>query len=87
MQEAILLAKPVLGTKSGGVNSLVPEGAGLIVDKGSAKALEDGISYMISNLDSFDREWIKNYGFNHFEIGHISEKYIQVYTKLCEKGY
>ncbi|MCF0186957.1 MAG: glycosyltransferase, partial [Bacteroidaceae bacterium] len=86
MQEAMLLAKPVLGTKSGGVDSIVPKGAGLIVEKGSVQALEDGISHMISYLDSFDRDWIRNYGFENFEIGHISEKYIQAYESLCNKG-
>ena len=83
VQEAMLLGKPVLGTNSGGVDSLVPKEAGHIVQKGSKVALADGIVYMIEHLQEFDREWIKNYAFDSFEIGNISEKYIDLYQRIC----
>ena len=82
VQEAMLLGKPILGTNSGGVDSLVPEKAGYIVQKGSDKALAEGIDYMIGHLEKFDFDWIKNYAYKHFEIGHISEKYIELYKKI-----
>lgn len=82
VQEAMLLGKPVLGTNSGGVDSLVPEEAGHIVQKANAQALVDGIIYMTENLDSYDREWIRNYAHNNFEIGNISKKYIDLYSRV-----
>lgn len=84
VQEAMLLGKPVLGTNSGGVDSLVPQKAGHIVQKGSDEALADGIVYMIEHLDEFDREWIKQYAHESFEIGNISDKYIELYKKVME---
>lgn len=85
VQEAMLLGKPVLGTNSGGVDSLVPQKAGHIVQKASAQALVDGILYMTENLDSYDTEWIKSYAYDSFEIGNISEKYMQLYGRILEE--
>lgn len=86
VQEAMLLGKPVLGTNSGGVDSLVPDEAGHIVEKADAQALADGILYMQDNLDSFDRKWIKNYAYEEFEIGSISQKYFKLYKKIIEES-
>lgn len=85
VQEAMLLGKPVLGTNSGGVDSLVPEEAGHIVEKANAQALADGIIYMDEKLDSYDREWIKNYAYESFEIDNISRKYKNLYEKITGK--
>lgn len=82
VQEAMLLGKPVLGTNSGGVDSLVPQEAGHIVKKGSSDSLVDGILYMGEHLDSYDREWIRRYAYESFEIDHISRKYVDLYERL-----
>ena len=78
----MLLGKPVLGTNSGGVDSLVPQQAGHIVEKASAKALEEGILYMKDNLDAYDRDSIKQYAYDSFEIDHISKKYLKLYESV-----
>lgn len=88
VQEAMLLGKPVLGTNSGGVDSLVPEEAGHIVEKANAQALADGILYMQDKLDVYDRRWIKKYAYESFEIDHISRKYVELYRKIMgEKNH
>lgn len=83
--EAMLLGKPVLGTNSGGVDSLVPKEAGHIVSKGSEHALADGIIYMEEHLNEFDGEWIKTYAFDSFEIDNISKKHLQLYRKIIQE--
>jgi len=85
VQEAMLLGKPVLGTNSGGVDSLVPKEAGHIVEKANAQALADGMEYMEKNLDSYDREWIRNYAHESFEIGNISLKYKELYERILRE--
>lgn len=85
VQEAMLLGKPVLGTNSGGVDSLVPDKAGIIVQKASARALAVGIEQMQRHLDRYDREWIKDYAYSSFEIGNISRQYMELYRKILEK--
>lgn len=83
VQEAMLLGKPILGTNSGGVDSLVPEKAGHIVEKGNAQALAEGMIYMQKHLESYDREWIRSYARESFEMGNISRKYKALYEKIA----
>lgn len=82
VQEAMLLGKPVLGTNSGGVDSLVPEQAGHIVQKADAQALADGVAYMRKHLKDYDTEWIRSYAQQSFEIGHISQQYLELYRGI-----
>ncbi len=84
VQEAMLLGKPVLGTNSGGVDSLVPEKAGHIVEKANAQALADGILYMQQHLKEYDCQWIRNYARESFEIDNISQKYMKLYQDVIE---
>ena len=81
----MLLGKPILGTNSGGVDSLVPKQAGYIVERGNAQALADGMEYMEKNLDSYDADWIQKYAEEAFEMGHISQKYVGLYEKTVSK--
>lgn len=85
VQEAMLLGKPVLGTNSGGVDSLVPEQAGHIVEKGNADALAEGILYMKEHLAAYDTEWIRKYAYESFEIGNISERYMNLYERILHE--
>ena len=80
----MLLGKPVLGTNSGGVDSLVPEKAGHIVEKANAQALADGILYMQQHLKEYDCQWIRNYARESFEIDNISQKYMKLYQDVIE---
>lgn len=85
VQEAMLLGKPVLGTNSGGVDSLVPKQAGHIVEKANAQALADGMEYMVEEQESFDRAWIRNYAQESFEISNISQKYKKLYERILRE--
>lgn len=85
VQEAMLLGKPLLVTKSGGANSLVTEDTAIVVDKGSVEAIVDGIKEMIEKLDSFDEKKIREYAFENFEIDQVSQRYMKLYESLCKK--
>lgn len=85
VQEAMLLGKPILVTKSGGANSLVTEDTAIVVDKGSAQALADGLEEMIQKYKNFDTEKIKEYAENKFEISHISKQYMQIFQNLVSR--
>lgn len=82
VEEAMLLGKPILGTNSGGVDSLVPKNAGMIVQKGNADALKNGIIEMVDRLKDYDKEWIKKYANNNFEIEHITKQYLELYNRI-----
>lgn len=81
VEEAMLLGLPILGTNSGGVDSMVIEEAGMIVEKANTDALANGLTKMASNLDQYDRETIKKYAYTSFEIGNISNQYFKLYER------
>ena len=87
VQEAMLLGKPVLVTKSGGANSLVTKDTAIVVDKGSTQALEDGLEKMILGYQDFDVDKIKEYAESKFEISHISKQYVQIFSNLISENF
>ena len=84
VQEALLLGKPVLVTKSGGANSLVNDACGIVVDRGSVHALIDGMVEMKSKINLFDSKEIMTYAKNNFSIENITKKYIDIYRKILD---
>ncbi len=82
VQEAMLLGKPLVVTKSGGANSLVTEDTAIVVDRESAGALADGIKEMISRKDSFNEEKIKAYAYENFEMDNVTRKYLELYSGI-----
>ena len=84
VQEAMLLGKPLVVTKSGGANSLVTEDTAIVVERESISALADGIQHMIEKRSNFNDETIKKYAFVNFEIDEVSKKYVKVYSNILE---
>ena len=96
VQEAQLLAKPVLVTKSGGANSLVTEDTAVVVEKGSVDALVEGVKAMIKRLGKdesakfsdtdkiFDGDKIRAYALSQFEIDEVSRKYMEIYNSVSK---
>lgn len=84
VQEAMLLGKPLVVTKSGGADSLVNQDTAIVVERNSVEALIEGISEMIRNLSMFDERKIKEYAFHNFEMDAISRQYMDVYGRVID---
>lgn len=84
VEEAMLLGKPMLVTRSGGANSLVTEDTAIVVDRGSTEAITQGIETMIQKLPEFQEDVIRQYAYENFEIDHVSKRYIQLYNSITE---
>lgn len=82
VEEAMLLGRPMLVTRSGGANSLCTDDTAIIVDSGSAAAIRDGIRQMISRLNSFNPDSIREYAFENFEITNTSKKYYELFQRI-----
>ena len=85
VEEALLLGRPMLVTRSGGANSLVNDNVAIVVDRGSTEALVDGIEKMVEKLSQFNQSEIYNYAFENFEIDQVSQKYMKLYNSILEK--
>lgn len=82
VQEAMLLGKPLVVTKSGGADSLVTKDTAIVVERNSVKALADGIIEMSKNLQRFDADTIREYAYCNFEIERVNKKYLQLYESI-----
>ena len=82
VEEALLLGRPMLVTRSGGANSLVNDRVALVVEKGSTQALAEGMVSMIEKLPQFSPGEISQYAFENFEIDHISCQYRKLYEDI-----
>lgn len=84
VEEAMLLGKPLVVTRSGGANSLVTEDTAIVVDRGSTAPLVEGIRQMIQQKDRFDPAVIRQYAYENFEIDHVSRQYSRLYQAVTE---
>lgn len=84
VQEALLLGKPVLVTKSGGANSLVSKDVAIIVEKGSVKAIKEGIEQMVEKINSFDCQQIRKYALDNFEMEEVTKRYLDIYQSIVK---
>lgn len=82
VQEAMLLGKPLVVTKSGGANSLVTQDTAIVVERESTQALVDGIKKMVKKLSQFDAKMIRDYAYVNFEIDQVSKRYMELYKQL-----
>ena len=80
--EAMLLSKPVLATRCGGPEGFVKDKIGILVDKGSTQALQDGILRMIESLQEFNEQYIRDYAINKFDNRIICKKYSEIYDRI-----
>ena len=87
VQEAMLLGKPLVVTRSGGANSLVTDQTAIVVDRESSEALTEGIEKMLKELDEggFESKEIQNYAYGHFEIDQVSKRYMKLYRKCLRE--
>lgn len=84
VEEAMLLGKPMLVTRSGGANSLCTEDTAIVVDRGSTEALTEGILTMMEKLPAFHADTIRNYANENFEIDHVSRHYMTLYRSVAK---
>ncbi len=86
VQEEMLLGKPILVTRSGGANSLTTDQTAIVVDRGSTDALADGIVEMNSKFELFEKNTIKEYARENFEISNVTKRYVGIYKEVMEQN-
>ena len=84
VQEAMLLGKPLVVTKSGGANSLVSESTAIVVEKESIDALVVGLKKMIKEYVKFDEKEIMRYA-EKYEINIVTKQYVELYQNIMNQ--
>lgn len=80
--EGMMLGKPAVVTRCGGLESIVNSETGILVDAGSSDELYHGIKRMMKEYSGYSQDQLKDYALNKFEVDHISKQYMEVYEKV-----
>lgn len=83
--EALLTGTPVLATRCGGPEEFVSDDVGLTVPSRDAKALCDGLNYMLDHLEGFSPNYISNYAASLFSPERVGEQIQEVYSASTRK--
>lgn len=83
--EAAMLGKPVVATKSGGVESIVNADNGILVEKGSVESIYTGLEWMCEHYRQYDAWKMSMEARKKFALDTISRKYMDVYKEALRK--
>ncbi|MDD2331802.1 MAG: glycosyltransferase [Candidatus Cloacimonetes bacterium] len=81
--EAMACGLPVIATKCGGPQSIVTQNTGLLVNPSSVDALEQGISELISNWNSYVPETIRQEFIARFSIERYIDRITEIYHETA----
>lgn len=83
--EGMMLGKPCVATKSGGVESIINQKNGILIDKGSCDAIYEGIIKMYQTYSEYHADIIEQDACDRFSIDHISKTYMEIYKNIILK--
>ncbi len=83
--EAAMLGKPIVATRSGGVESIVNQDNGILIEKGSTESLYKGMTWMYEHYGQYDARKISEESRNKFALDTISQKYMKIYEEILRK--
>ena len=83
--EAAMLGKPIVASRSGGVESIVTLKNGILVDKDSEDAIYRGLVEMYEKYKQYDGVQISKEAREKFGMTAISMKYLEIYKEAIER--
>jgi glycosyltransferase involved in cell wall biosynthesis len=81
--EAISCGIPIIGTKGQGVEDIVTQSNGCLVEYGNVKELADAMSYIYHHYDAYDHELIRNDAIRRFSQESVAKKISAIYESVC----
>lgn len=83
--EAAMLGKPIVATRSGGVESIINPDNGILVEKGSTESIYKGMEWMYGHYMEYNAWKISEEAQRKFSIDAVSRKYMAIYEKVLKK--
>lgn len=81
--EAIACGIPIIGTKGEGVEDIVNQFNGLLVEYGNVQELAVAMSYLYDHYHSYDPELIRNDAIKRFSQESVAKKISAIYESVC----
>ncbi len=77
--EALACGKPIISVKNGGVEDIIDEKVGVLVDKYNCIEVSNSMEFMINNIEKYDSRCIRDYFLEKFEKQVIIARLKDVY--------
>lgn len=84
--EAMACGKPVLATACGGPQDIVKEKNGLLVPPESTQALVKGLKDILSSLEDYNPEEVRQYAVNNYGPEAVARILIGIYEEVLHEG-
>lgn len=84
--EALASGKPVIGVYNGGAEEIINDKNGIIVKKDSVEDLGNAMIYISNNIDSYNKEYIRNNCMHRFSKDKITNEIIALYEKVLDQN-
>lgn len=84
--EGQMLGKPAVVTRCGGLESIVDNDTGILVEKGSEEELYKGIRKMLAEYKNFCPEKLMNIANKKYSVDSICMKYMEIYRNILNGG-
>lgn len=84
--EAMYYGKPVIASKTGGIETFIDEKCGILVESGNINEIKDAMINMKENYYKYDNNFIKDFCENNFSEEVIANRLINIYRKVINKN-
>lgn len=83
LSECMAVGLPIISSRAGGIPEMVNSDCGILVPVGDEQALTNAILEMVSHLDDYPAERIRQYG-NKYRYGAVGKELMSVYHSVCK---
>lgn len=84
--EAMYYGKPVIASKTGGIETFIDEKCGILVESGNVNEIKNAMINMKENYYKYDNEFIKDFCRENFSEEVIANKLINLYRKVISEN-
>ena len=84
--EAMFCGLPCIGTKGQGADDIITDKNGFLVDYGNLQQLQTAMRHIYLNINSYDKETIRNEAIKRFSEETISEQLLEIYHQETTGG-
>jgi glycosyltransferase involved in cell wall biosynthesis len=84
ISESLIMGLPVISTNVGGINEMLDDENGLLIQPKNDQELLNGLNYMIDNLKIFNRQKIAENAFHKYSAEVVSTQFLNIYTKILK---
>lgn len=80
--EGVMLGKPAVGTRCGGLESIINDKTGILVNTKDEDGLYVAIKTMISEYKGYDFDELGKFALERFSIEVVTKQYLDIYDKI-----